>query len=174
MRAKKIENKPILNEIVSDAVEVKRMKKKIGRLMTELKQHKSEIEKYQKMQTELDLLKRYTIQPSDVKSAPRRQTWGGGVQSMIPLHVKNDLPLIVDKTVKNPASYVRGDRGGCDVSQIGCYEDFQDMTIIDENDTESTSSLKNPARVNPFKRSLLATPKSFRNCANGTLFILLL
>lgn len=166
MRAKKIQNKPVVNEVVSDAVEVKRMKKKIAALEAQLKQNKNQIVKYQQMQNELDFLKRYTIksedqssdQSSGAKKAARRQTWccvGG--QSMIPLHVDSTQY----KTGKNIAANEQGDSASNDLIE-GEWND-EEMASINENATDSTSTFKVPTKLPPVKRSLLAVPTSFKS-----------
>lgn len=164
-RAKRIENKPVLNEIVNDAIEVKRMKKKIDRLQTELNQRKSEIEKYQTMQAELDFLKRYAIQPTGVKNALRRQTWNGGGQSLIPLFsVKTDAPGNVNSPVPSgikaavSAANLQYARG-CEARESEIYDDFAGMFSIDEDCTFTTPAVhKNPPKVSMLKRSFIATP----------------
>lgn len=57
MRAKKIQNEPIVNKVASDAVEVKRMKMKILSLETELKKSKANNDKFHQMQTNVDIMK---------------------------------------------------------------------------------------------------------------------
>lgn len=152
MRAKKIENKPIVNEVVSDAVEVKRMKKKISDLEANLKKHKDEIEKYQRMQAELNFLNTRTIRSSSVKNSQRRQTWGGDVLSLIPVHV--DSPSF--KTGK--------------ATEAKCNGGTQEIKTVDENgaDAMSTSTFKIPSKVPMTKRSLLAAPTSFRSPVHRT------
>lgn len=155
MRAKKIQNKPIVNEVVSDAVEVKRMKKKILALETELEKHKNAAEMYHKkqigLQTELDVLNTRTIRSSGVKSAHRRQTWGGGDElSLIPVHVHSTT----FKTGKT--------------SEAKCNGDIQDIKSIDENGSDATSTFKIPSKVPMIKRSLLAVPTSFKSPVHRT------
>lgn len=149
MRAKKIQNKPIVNEVVSDAVEVKRMKKKISDLEANLKQHKDEIEKYQRMQAELNFLNTRTIRSCGFKNSQRRQTWGGDALSMIPVHV--DSPTF--KFGK--------------IAEAKCNGGSHNTTTIDENSADE-SIFKIPSKVPTIKRSLLAAPTSFKSPVHRT------
>lgn len=156
MRAKKIENKPIVNEVVSDAIEVKRMKKQITLLEAKLKQNQNEIIKYQEMQTKLDFLRQITIQSSDGKKSSRRQTWHSvGGQSMIPLHV--DSPQF--KTSKNIATNEENDRISHDISE----SEWNEGASVSFQQNDSMSTFKVPTKVAPLKRSLLAVRTSFRS-----------
>lgn len=166
-RAKKIENKPMVNEVVSDAVEVKRMKKQISVLESELKQHKDEIEKYQRMQSELDFLNTVAIRSSGVKNSHRRQTWGGDVTSMIPIHI--------DSPNSSKPNNMRDHRAlgsllslGNDIGEAAKSNgDAQDMKTIDENGKDESAIFKIPPK-GPIKRSLLAVSTSFKSPVHRT------
>lgn len=168
MRAKKIENKPKVNEVVSDAVEVKRMKKQILALENELKEHKSEIEKYQGIQTLLDRLNGTAIRSSGggagagTKTSHRRQTWGGAgdATSLIPLHV--DSPNLSKPNTMRDHRALESLQSLENGEGAKCNGDAQEMKTIDESWTD-TSVFKVPSKMPTMKRSLLATPTSFRS-----------
>lgn len=87
-RAKKIENKPVINETVSDAVEVKRAKKQIMKLEAQLEAKQKEIDEYRKNENELLLLQQMIIQgPKKTSSSAnlRRRTWAPSSRSISPL-----------------------------------------------------------------------------------------
>lgn len=71
-RAKKIKNKPIVNEVLSDAVMIKRMHKQIAGLE---KQLTSEREKCRKIETSLFLRKDQIIGGRGKSALNRRRTW---------------------------------------------------------------------------------------------------
>lgn len=175
MRAKKIENKPIVNEVVDDAVEVKKMKKQISALESELKQHKDEIEKYERMQRQLDSLNAVTIRSSSVKSTHRRQTWGGAGDaiSMIPIHVESPNSS-KPNTMRDHSALknVQGSRGNDIDEAAGSDGGAQGMETIDEHWTDGASvsftSFKVPSKVPTIKRSLLAVSTSFKSPVHRT------
>lgn len=142
-----------MNEVVSDAVEVKRMKKQISALETELKQHKDEIEKYQKMQNDLDFLNAVTIRSSEVKSSHRRQTWGGDGMSMIPVHV--------DSPCSSKSSNLRDNRAPGSLLGNGINEAAKSNGGTQNDDeiwTDAATVFKVPTKMPLIKRSLLAVP----------------
>lgn len=168
-RAKKIENQPKVNEVVSDAVEVKRMKKQISALETELQQHKDEIEKYQKMQNDLDFLNAVTIRSSGVKSAHRRQTWGGDGISMIPVHVDSPCTSKIGGVRDHRATGSLLNPGNDLNDAAKCNGGTQDTKAIDESEwTDAVSAFKVPTKVPSIKRSLLAVSTSFKSPVHRT------
>lgn len=164
----------MVNEVVSDAVEVKRMKKQISALESELKQHKGEIEKYQRMQNELDFLNTVAHRSSGAKTSNhRRQTWGGDAMSLIPIHVdspnsskpnnmRDHSPLGSLQSLGNDI-----DEGAASNART------QDMKTIDENGTDLSSVFKMPSKVPTMKRSLLAVPTSFKSPIHRTTCMLI-
>lgn len=92
-RAKKIENKPIINETVSDAVEVKRLKRTIVKLEEQLASKSKEILEFQKTTNELKILKQITIQAPKQTHLPaksRRKTWASCFD------MPNDLDTVIE------------------------------------------------------------------------------
>lgn len=184
-RAKKIENKPVVNEVASDAVEVKRMKKKIVSLEKQLEKQKKQIDEFEKIKTELKTLKHFRIEVS--RSAPingtqRRKTWGGDCQAIQTIDMempkKNnflDIPTSDQVHDRSKEMQLLSGRGCGDYDSIG--EDFDEtewhssslmvptMSRIDEVDEEKTpqSPNKPPPKA---RKSLLKTPTSLRNILN--------
>lgn len=196
-RAKKIENKPIVNEVVSDAVEVKRMRKQIVSLEAKLSEQKKIIDEVDAMRKELEFLHKYSIQATKMVPIPqpqRRKTWCGDFQSMLPMPAKSEnteikIAVPIDSTACNGNSsktqpidlrFLANNRGSCDLnngSDIAENEwrsssEVFKMPRITE-DAESTPPIT--GRKNKFRKSLLTTPKSLKNLMNritGALFFL--
>lgn len=173
MRAKKIENKPIVNEVISDAVEVKRLKKQIITLENDLKQHKEEIEKYEKMKSDLDLLKAITHRSSGAKSSQnshRRQTWGGDGISMIPVHVDSPCSSkstnMRDQRVFGSLLSIENDTSDAAKSNDGAQEVKPNNENGGTNGNDAT--FKIPSKVPTIKKSLLAPPTSFKSPVHRT------
>lgn len=181
MRAKKIENKPIVNEVVNDAVEVKRMRKKIATLESELATHKKQIEYVEQMNKELLELKKFTIFATpaiQVSHSQRRQTWGGSQTANEipkPSLIKPPTYGMANGSVEKPLNTKLLSGRGCglfepvgdDLDQEewqGGSESLFKMQKIDE-DYESTPTSKNPTRCLA-RKSLLKTPKSLKTIFN--------
>lgn len=174
-RAKKIENKPIVNEVVSDAVEVKRMRKKIEFLEAQLEAHKKEVEDIGKMKKELSELKKFTIwatKTTPLTQAQRRKTWNGGISIEVP----NEAAVSIELPVQNVSQLNRltfrnrgalecdgGDRNGVggeniDEDEWRSSSFLKKLPSIEENAVvPMVKSEKKTAR-----KSLLATPKSLK------------
>lgn len=182
-----------MNEVVSDAVEVKRMRKKITYLEDKLDQQKRQIEEVETMKTELLFLKTYVVNTTmvPVPQTQRRRTWGGDFQSMLPIKSEmsdNKVALSKTPSVTNGSSHrtepfdmklLSGDRGcgdsenseNFDESQWQNFTEFFKMPIINENDSTPTHKGGNK---NPYRKSLLRTPKSVKNLMNrvkGAVFL---
>lgn len=164
MRAKKIENEPIVNEVVSDDVEIRKMKKKIVSLETELKVLKASTANKaseEEMQKELKRLKLFIIQSAQSNvnhnKTDRRKTWNGG-QSMIPLHTsKPDRDIAAKNATANRGMHFAAPDGDDE-----WYDSFPEMP------TEAKPTFKIPEKVPP-KRSLLAMPTaSFKSPVHRT------
>lgn len=180
MRAKKIENKPIVNEVVSDAVDVKRMRKQIALLEAEMLTYKKQIEHVEKMNKELLALKQQTIWSPAATQMPlsqRRKTWGGvtpsqatnGIADLKPSLIRPPALSMTNGSAGKPLdTKVSNDRGCGAVEPAG--EEFDEeewqsgslfkMPSIDEN-VETTPTLKN-INKNSARKSLLRTPKSLK------------
>lgn len=91
----------MVNETVDDAVQVKRMKKKIHELERQLESHKKQIDVFQKNEMELKSLQHVLIQAPKstvVSNAQRRRTWAGGHGGFQPsLEFTNGLSRIEGK-----------------------------------------------------------------------------
>lgn len=180
MRAKKIENKPIVNEVVSDAVDVKRMRKQIALLEAEMLTYKKQIEHVEKMNKELLALKQQTIWTPAATQMPlsqRRKTWGGvtpsqatnGIADLKPSLIRPPALSMTNGSAGKPLdTKVSNDRGCGAFEPVG--EEFDEeewqsgslfkMPSIDEN-VETTPTLKN-INKNSARKSLLKTPKSLK------------
>lgn len=150
----------MMNEVISDAVELKRMQKKISLLEAEvklLKANKANDDKCHKKQTELEIMKLCIIHTSQSQSGARntrRQTWGGGGgggPSSIPLHVVSSTPRPSKGLFPIP-----NDNRGVHLTS-GDDDEWHDG--FPQMPTEENGTFKVPAKVPP-KRSFLAVPTS--------------
>lgn len=101
-RAKKIENKPVINETVSDAVEVKRLKRTIVKLEEQLASQGKEIVEFQQRTNDLKFLKQITIQAPKHKAisgSQRRKTWAPGFDMPCALEPVIECPEIEAKKI---------------------------------------------------------------------------
>lgn len=163
--------------MVSDAVEVKRMRKKIVYLEGKLADQKKQIEEYDTMKSELVFLKTYMVNTTmvPVQQSIRRRTWGGDFQSMLPIKSQmvsvSKIPSVANgnshRTEPIDINLLSGDRG-CGESEGGAdfdeseWRDINDvfkLPSINENDSTPTPKGGNK---NPYRKSLLTTPKSVK------------
>lgn len=185
----------MINETVDDAVQVKRMKKKIHELEGQLESQKKQIDVFQKNGLELKMLQQVLIQAPKsmvVSNAQRRRTWAGGQGGFQPISdFTNGLSRIEDKIEEEATSDVpisgdqmaifklKFDDDGRHVEyQNGDWNRFLDDTVArmaELNDFDLTGAseqqLSTPAKTpallrNPARRSLLKTPKSCKNILN--------
>lgn len=191
-RAKKIENKPVINETVSDAVEVKRAKKLIVKLEAQLAAQSKEIADYRNKEENLTILKEMIIQvPKKISLASnRRRTWAPNSNTTIfPLGSISEEKEMTGKEKKPMCQLSFGDLG----RQVECTDEewglMLDDTLgkqivdFDEKKLESTpSTFKYPTKKqnsnsglnstvrtpnqSHVRKSLLRTPKPIRHMLN--------
>lgn len=188
-RAKKIENKPIINETVSDAVEVKRAKKQIVLLEAQLANQRKEIAEYQKKELELKALKQITItiepRKSNAVASKRRKTWAAEMDIIPPTTLSlSPLPKIQENTAENkPVCHMKfGDMGReieCSDADWGSLmnETLEAQFVdIDENEI-NTNMYKFPSRPELIKtiasdeRSSVKTPHQNNKPARRSLLV---
>lgn len=186
----------MINETVDDAVQVKRMKKKIHELEGQLESQKKQIDVFQKNEMELKLLQHVLIQAPKstvISNAHRRRTWAGGHGGIQPSpNFTNGLSRIEGK-IEEEASTSDVPIGGDQMAIFklkfdddGRHVDYQNVDwnkylddtvarMAELNDLDFTSAseqqLSTPAKTpallrNPARRSLLKTPKSCKNILN--------
>lgn len=175
----------MVNEVVSDAIEVKRMKKKIGSLEKQLEAQKKQMEEFEKIKKELQTLKLCRIKVSrnvPISGIQRRKTWGGDCQSTQAVDMEMpkktdflDIPTSDQVNGRSKEMQLLSGRGCGGFDSFG--PDFDEnewqnssqmmftMPIIDEVDEEKTpQSINKPS--SKVRRSLLKTPTSVKNLLN--------
>lgn len=164
-----MENKPIVNEVVSDAVAVKRMKKTIVELEKKLGIKDEQIDelKQKSIKAELQALKQMTIQGNSRFN--RRRTWAHynttTPEPLVPLGPLGLKPPPLANNVK----LLRNDRGCGDIERgdddfqnIMDYSVFANPVDIDFDASQNDATAEEFKKPLPKRReSLLKTPKSF-------------
>lgn len=191
-RAKKIENKPVVNETVSNAVEVKRAKKHILELEAQLAAQSQEIANYRKKEEELNIAKHLIIQaPKKTAVTNRRRTWAAN-SNISALRSISEEREAIEKEKKATCQLMFGDLGRLVECTDDQWDSFLNDTLgqqiidFDENECESaTPAFKFPPQKPPktqeieqdsttmyktphqsTRRSLLRTPKSLKQILN--------
>lgn len=166
-RAKQVKNKPVVNEVISDSVALKRMTKQISTLEEQL------TEKENKLRTLKGGLFNYQRAETLPKLKNRRRTWAfslksfedvNSVQSTASDH-KNGFASPIPKSIFGQAVEYTDEE----------FELFMNASILSDNRTDGQLRLYPPTpslhlarpKLLRSKPSLLKTPKSVRRMLNN-------
>lgn len=184
-----------MNETVDDAIQVKRLTKKIVEMERVLKSQKNQIDSFKNNENELKMMKQVLIQAPKpqaipISNAQRRKTWAGKLDVMQEHagSMTNGLPQIDPNQGENASSLE--DKVGTDritmmnlkfgdfgrhleyFNEDELFQSVMNNTIgrmvvdfDDDFNSPQTSKVKAPS-AQPARKSLLKTPKSVKNILN--------
>lgn len=170
-----MKNKPVINQVISDALSLKKMKKQIATLEEQLesqrKQHNEYVEKQKKLNSLKDGILQY--KPTEQKVlANRRKTWAAIHTNVDPSEPSTSFKI--DNNDRNGNGNNKNEKA-TDLNQYkfsdyGCqieYSDERFESVVNASFAQPTTPTL--TKLPKPRISMLKTPKSFKNITRRTI-----